>query len=83
MAICRDVDGPKECPVEWSESERVKQILYTNAYMWHLEKWYWWTCLQDRNRDTDIENKHGYPEGKGVRETGRLGLIDIHYWYNV
>ena len=57
-AICRDVDGPGECPIEWSESEREKQILYINAYMWHIEKWYWWTYLQDRNRDTDIENKH-------------------------
>ena len=25
--------------------------------MWNLEKWYWWTYLQSRNRDTDIENK--------------------------
>ena len=26
--------------------------------MWNLEKWYWWPCLQSRNRDTEIENKH-------------------------
>ena len=25
--------------------------------MWSLEKWYRWTCLQGRKRDTDIENK--------------------------
>ena len=43
---------------EWSKSEREKQILYINAYMWNLEKWYRWTGLQGRNRDTDVENKH-------------------------
>ena len=26
--------------------------------MWNLEKWYRLTHLQDRNRDTDVENKH-------------------------
>ena len=25
--------------------------------MWNLEKWYRWTGLQGRNRDTDVENK--------------------------
>ena len=37
--ICRDVDGPRDCHTEWSKSEREKQILYINAYMWNLEKW--------------------------------------------
>ena len=41
-----------------SKSEKEKQILYINAYMWNLEKWYRWTYLQSRNRDTDVENKH-------------------------
>ena len=26
--------------------------------MWPLEKWYRWTCLQGRNRDTDVGNGH-------------------------
>ena len=26
-------------------------------YMWNLEKWYRWTSLQGRNRDTDVESK--------------------------
>ena len=25
---------------EWSKSEREKQILYINAYMWNLKKWH-------------------------------------------
>ena len=57
-AICRYVDEPRDCHTEWSKSEREKQISYGIAYMWNLEKWYRWTYLQSRNRDTDIENKH-------------------------
>ena len=35
--ICRDVDGPRDCHIEWSKPEREKQILYINAYIWNLE----------------------------------------------
>ena len=56
-AICRDVDGPRDCHTEWSKSEREKQILYNIAYMWNLEKWYKWTYLKNINRPTDIESK--------------------------
>ena len=30
-AICRDMDGPRDCQTEWSKSEREKQILYNIA----------------------------------------------------
>ena len=39
------MDGPTECPTEWSMSER-EQILHTNTYMWNLVKWYRWAYLQ-------------------------------------
>ena len=83
--ICRDMDGPRECYTEWSKSEREKQILYNNAYMWNLEKWYRWSYLQSRNRDTEVENKcMDTKEERGeVAGIGRLGLIHIHYWYYV
>ena len=55
--ICRDVDGSRDCHIERSKSEREEQISYINAYMWNPEKWYRWTGLQGRNRDTDVENK--------------------------
>ena len=72
-AICRDMDGPRDCHTEWSKSEREKQILYIYAFMWNLEKWYRWTYLQSRIRDLDIENKHGHQGGKGrVGYIGRL-----------
>ena len=34
------------------------------AYMWNLEKWYRWTGLQGRNRDTDVENKRRDTKGE-------------------
>ena len=56
-AICRDVDGPRDCHTEQSKSETEKQTSYNAAYMWNLEKWYRWTYLQSWKRDTEVENK--------------------------
>ena len=39
-AICRDVNGPRDCCIDWSKSQREKQILCNIASMWNLEKWY-------------------------------------------
>ena len=39
-ALRRDGVGPRNCHIEWSKSERRKQILYSIAYMWNLERWY-------------------------------------------
>ena len=72
--ICRNVDGPKDCHTEWIKSEREKQISYINSYTWNLEKWYRWTGLLGRNRDTDVENKRmdtkggkqGWGDGGGM-----------------
>ena len=49
------------------KSERERQISYDTACMWNLKIIiirYKWTFLQNRNRLTDIENKHGYQNGK-------------------
>ena len=43
--------------VEWSKSEREKQI-YINACIWNLERMYWWSYLQGSNGDADIEDRH-------------------------
>jgi len=55
-AICRDVDGPRVCYTEWSKSEREKQMLHINAYVWNLEKCYRQSHL--KNRDTDVRKKN-------------------------
>ena len=83
--IYRDMDGLGDSHTEWSKSEREKQILYINAYMWNLEKWYRWTGLQGRNKDTGVENKHMDTKGGQwqvgvvvVGWTGRLGWTCVH-----
>ena len=70
--ICWDVDGSRDYYTEWSKSEREKQILYINAYMWNLKIWYRWTGLQGRSWDTDVENKRMDTKG-GKRRGGRGG----------
>ena len=62
-----------------STSERAKQMLYIDAYVWNLEKQYRWTYLQSRNRDIDIENKHMDTKGEGWEGwIGRWGLSYIY-----
>ena len=48
-----------------------------NANMWNLEKWCSWSCLQNRNRDTDTENKYGH-QGEG--RYGRNWKIGIEIY---
>ena len=44
--------------------------------MWNLEKWYRWSYLQSKNRDTEVGNK--YIDNEGERRVmggnGRLGF---------
>ena len=49
-------------PITRSQKEKNKYciLLYINAYIWNLERQYWWTYLQGSNGDADIkktENK--------------------------
>ena len=56
---------------EWSKSKREKQSSYTNAYIWNLERWHWWTYLQSSSGDRDIKNRlmdtARWGEGEGRR----------------
>ena len=60
-----EVDEPRVYYTEWSKPERNTPIQYTNAYIWNLEKWCWWTYLQENNGDTDIENRLVDTVGEG------------------
>ena len=63
------------------KSEREKQILYINTYMWNLEKWYRWTYLQSRNRDTDVEsNCMDTMGGKSTRMNWEIGTSIYTYY---
>ena len=47
-------DGPRDCYIEWSESDRERQLSYGIIYRWTL-KMLLWTYLQNRNRLADVE----------------------------
>ena len=59
-----EVDEPRAYSTEWSKSERERQISYINAYIWNLEKYYWWTDFQGRNEDADIEQTCRHSGGR-------------------
>ena len=70
-----EVDEPRVYFTEWSKSEREKQILHIITYIWNLEKWYWWTYFQGKNRGTDIANGLVNTAGEGWRrQTERVTL---------
>ena len=77
-----EVDEPRACYTEWSKSEREKQILYINIYIWNLEKWYWWAYLQDSNGDVDIENRL-ITWGWGWVGRGEWGWMESVAWKQI
>ena len=60
---CSEVDDSRACYTKWSESE--KQLSFINAYIWSLEKWYWWTYSQGWNRDRENGLVDTGGEGEG------------------
>ena len=40
-------------------------MLYINTYIWNLERWYWWSCMQDRKGGTDVKSRLLDSVGKG------------------
>ena len=53
-AICRNMDGPRDCHTEWSKPDRERQISYVTTYRWNLKTDTKWTYSWNRNRLTDI-----------------------------
>ena len=51
-----DVDETRTY-TEWSESERERQIPYSNTYVQDLEKWHWRIYLQGSNGERDKKNR--------------------------
>ena len=68
--------------IEWSKSERERQILYVNTYTRNLDRWYWWNDLQGSNGDTDIKNRLldtvGQGEGRMIWENSP----EMYTWPN-
>ena len=53
----KEVNEPKTYYTKWSKSERERYILYTNTYIWNLERWYDEIYLQGSSGETDTENR--------------------------
>ena len=68
-------------PIIQSEvSQKEKKVSYTDAYVWNLERWYWWIYLQGSNGETDIENRLMDTGGGEEREGEMYGEnnMEIH-----
>ena len=73
-----EVSEHRPCYTKWNKSEREKQILYINAYIWNLGKWCWWTYLQGRNRDSERIDWWTQPGKERVGWTEGVALKYIH-----
>ena len=60
-----ELHEPGACYTEWSESERERQILYINAYIWNFERQYQWSYRQGSKGDTDVKNRVLDSTGEG------------------
>ena len=62
-----EVDEPGGYYTEWSKSERERQMLYINAYIWNLERWYCPSYMQVSKGGTDVKNRlsDSVDEGEG------------------
>ena len=69
-----EVDEPRAYYTEWSKLETEKQISYISAYIWNLERWYWWTYLQGSDGDADVENRF-MDQGVGKENVGWMERI--------
>ena len=67
IAICRNMDGPRDWYTKWSKSERERQISYDITYMWNLKKNYTNETFREQNRFTDFENKLMVTKGERCR----------------
>ena len=65
---CNEVHELRAYYTEWSTSEREKQI-HINAYIWNLERWYWWPYLQGSNGDAVVQYRFVDIVGKGESST--------------
>ena len=77
------MDEPRACYTEWSNSERKKQIMYINPYIWNLEKWNQWTYLQGKNRDVDVDNRLVDTVGEEEGEMNWESRIDMQTSLNL
>ena len=66
-------------PIIQSEASKKeeKKVSYTDAYIWNLERWYWWIYFQGSIGETHIENRL---MGVGAGEEGWVRYVDRVTW---
>ena len=74
-ASSNEVDKNGAYYTEWSKSERERQILYMNTYIWNLERQYWRSYMQGSKGDTDVKNRLLDSAGEGEG-----GMIWEKHW---
>ena len=79
----QDMDATRDSHISEVKSERERQILYhlyVKSKIWHK-----CTCLQNRNKLTDIENRFAVAKGEwGSYGMDRsLGLVDANYYMHL
>ena len=72
------MDGPWVCHSEVRQKEKTKYCILKDACTWNLEKLYWWTSLQGRDRDAAVENRLVDTGGEGVGGMDRDLSTDIY-----
>ena len=77
-AICSNMDGPRDCYTEWSQTEK-DNIIWYRLYVKSKKKGGCTnkTYLQNRSRVIAIENKHGY---QGMRGIDKSEDCDLHIY---
>ena len=73
IAICSNMDGPRDYHTKWSKSDRERQ-LYDIIYMWSLKK-YIHQLIYKTETYRPRKETYGYQRGKG-RGRGKLGVQD-------
>jgi len=75
-AICSNVEGPRDYPIKWNDSEKNKWYHLQVESKTVIQ----WTYLQNRNRLTR-HSKEGHQRVRvGEGSIRSLGLTDSHYY---
>ena len=65
-------------PIIQSEVSQKEKNIYINTYIWNLEKWYWLTYMQGKDRDAESRLADTVGKGEGGQIEG-VALKHIYY----
>ena len=76
------MDVPREYCIQWSKSDRKRQILYDITYMWNLKIIQMNLYTKEKQTHRHRKQTYGYQKGEGGREGQNRGmrLTDTNYY---